>query len=200
MADGQECEIRTITVAVPVLNRKAENIVDALAKLYAKLPALEVPMLRLHSDRARELTAAPVRAWARARGLFQTFSAGDEPTGNARTERALGITKSRARTIMVAAGAEESFWPLAMRHAAEELHRAQLRNLGIYAPKLLPFGAKVKVQRKTWFKRGRSWTNPMKTATLWGQSSDMSLSSGGYYLQTEQGHWIRYTVVMMPQY
>ena len=200
VAEGQECEVRTLTLAVPIKDRREESVISGLARIYARARGLGVPILRLHSDRARELTSKEVRAWARARDLMQTFSAGDEPTGNARTERSVGILKARARVALVAADAEERYWPLAMRHAAEELLRAQLRNLGIVAPRLLPFGAKVKVQRKTWFKRGKPWSNPMQTATIWGPASDMSISSNGYYLCTEQGHWIRSTVVVMPTY
>ena len=72
--------------------------------------------------------------------------------------------------------------------------------MGIPTPPLLAFGQKVMVRRKTWFKRGVAWSYPMQAATAFGPASDMSMTSGGYYLLTEDGHWVRSTVVIAPNY
>ena len=87
------------------------------------------------------------------------------------------------------------WWPLALRHAAEEQFRAQLRQLGVPAPNLIGFGASVVVKQKTWFHRGVDWKFLMSRARCYGPAGDMSLTSGGYVLRT----WVRSTVVIEPR-
>ena len=48
------------------------------------------------------------------------MSAGDEPTGNARVEREIGHLKGRVRALINGVGAPRAYWPMAVRHAAEE--------------------------------------------------------------------------------
>ena len=184
-------QVKTLTFAVPLASRGAGEVVQAMA-----LRALQVPVLRVYSDRARE----PFRQWVANRSLYQTFTAGDEPQGAGRTERAIGLVKARAKVLLKSAGAPDGYWPLAMRHAAEELGRAQLLSMGIPTPPMLEFGKRVMVRRKSWFQRGVAWSYPMQSATAYGPASDMSMSSGGYYLLTDDGHWVRSTVVVAPNY
>ena len=125
-----------------------------------------------------------------------TYSAGDEPQGNARAEREVGHLKSRVRVLMTATGAPRELWPMALRHAAEERMRAQLQSLGIPVPRLIPFGASVLVRKKAWFNCGVDWKFPMSKARCFGPAGDMSLTSGGYVLRTEAGQWIRSTVLV----
>ena len=103
---------------------------------------LQIPVTRIHTDRAKEFVS------------YQTYTAGDEASGNARTERAIGLIKSRARVMLQAAEVGLEMWPLAIRQAGEELFRHQLRQLGVPAPPILSFGAQVVVKRKAWHRRG----------------------------------------------
>lgn len=67
--------------------------------------------------------------------MHLTFSAGDEPTGNSRIEREIGVIKGRTRILLKSSHAPINYWPLAARHALEERCRHQLWSLGIKSPK-----------------------------------------------------------------
>ena len=148
LKDAKAADVRTLVLAIPVKDRKAGTVIEATATLVARLRALQIPILHIHTDRAKEFVGRRFREWVAARGIYQTCTAGDEPAGNARTERAIGLVKARARTLLAAAGAPMELWPLAVRQAGEELFRRQLRNLGVPAPPML-------VKKKTWHCRGR---------------------------------------------
>ena len=49
----------SIVFAEPVEDRKAVNVLPAIARINARLRALGLPVMRLHADRARELVSAP---------------------------------------------------------------------------------------------------------------------------------------------
>ena len=199
MQERDEVEMSTITWAVPVKSRHADEIVATAAQVYARIRSLQIPVVRVHLDRAREFTGRTFRRWLQNRGLYVTYTAGDEPCGNSRTEREVGYLKNRVRTLLTGVRAPMELWPLALRHAAEERMRRQLTQLGVPCPKLIPFGAKVMVRKKTWFNRSQDWKFPMEAATCYGPAGDMSLTSGGYVLQTANGQWIRSTVVVQPR-
>ena len=127
-----------------------------------------------------------------------TYSAGDEAAGNARVEREIGWLKGRIRLLLGTAKAPLNFWPLAARQALEERCRGQLNDMGIPTPALLPFGAIGVARKKTWFNRSQPWKWPRQRVRCWGPASDMSLSSRGQFLQTDDGHFIRSTVVTIP--
>ena len=200
LKDAKRREVRTLTFAVPLASRKAPDVVEATAKIMTRIRALQVPIIRVHTDRAKEFVGGIFKNFIRDKGIYQTYTSGDEPTGNARTERAIGWLKERARVMLRAAGVGMEKWPLAIRQAAEETLRAQLRNLGIPTLPLLRFGAKVLIRRKTWHRRGEAWGNPMEAATAWGPAGDMSISSKGYFLETNDGKFLRSTVVVQPEH
>ena len=65
-------KVKNLVFAEPVLDRKAMNVLPAIARMYARLQALGLPVMRLHSDRARELVSAPIRKFAEDRGIYKT--------------------------------------------------------------------------------------------------------------------------------
>ena len=198
LADRAAVKVRMITMAVPVRSRKAKDVLEALGEVYSRYRAMQVPIIRVHTDRAREFSGGEFRAWIQRRDLYHTMSAGDEPQGNGRVEAELGLIKGRVRALLKASKAPLHFWPHAVRQAGEERMRQQLRALGIHSPPLVPFGADVVVKKKTWFSRGEPWRWPMQKARCWGPAGDMSLTSKGHYAQTECGTWVRTTVVVAP--
>ncbi len=99
---------------------------------------------------------------------------------------------------MLSSGAPDQYWPLAARHSGEERLRQQLWDLGIPTPELWPFGARAMAKRKTWFQRAQPWRYPMERVQVWGPASDMSMTSNGSYVLTEGGHWLRTTIVVVP--
>ena len=197
LQDRRAVPVKNLTVAVPLRSRAAGDVLKAVSKVYARMRTMRLPIVRLHTDRAREFSGSTFQGWCESRDIFHTMTSGDDPTSNSRAEREVAWVKGRARTLIQAAKSPFHMWPLAIRHASEERLRMQVREMGINAPALIPFGTKVVVKKKAWHHReddsGMKW--PMKRAVLWGPASDMSMSSCGYYLQDDEGRFFRSTVV-----
>ena len=198
LAGRDAVKVKMVTMAIPVRSRKAQDVLEAVGEVYGRLRALQIPIIRVHTDRAREFSGGEFRAWIRRRDLYHTMSAGDEAQGNARVEAELGLVKGRVRALLKSSRAPLHFWPVAVRHAGEERMRQQLRSFGIQTSVMVPFSAEVVVKKKTWFSRGGPWRWPMQKARCWGPACDMSLTSQGHYAQTEDGQWIRTTVMVVP--
>ena len=156
---------------------------------------MQLPVVRIHSDRAKEFSGGKFQKWCRDRDLYHTMSPGDEPQSNARAEREVGMVKARMRTALRAGGAPDHFWPLAFRFGVEQRHRQQLQALGIQCPKLLPFGCKAIARRKTWHQRADPFRWPTLRVKLWGPASGMTASSNGYFVEDPEGKFFRSTVV-----
>ena len=192
-------EMKTLTFVNPVKSRSAKDVLDGISRVYARIQALQIPILRAHMDREKAFVSKEVTAWMARKGLYCTYTAGDEPCGNARAEREIGVLRGRCRALMKSTRLDPSLWALAFRHAGEERLRAQLWQLGVVTPTLLPFGSQAMVKKKTWFQRGDPWKWPMTAVTILGPAGDMSSTSGGYYCRDEEGRFFRSTVVVIPR-
>ena len=126
LREVKEHETQTLTWGVPLCSRASRDVVAGLSRIFTRFQMLQIPMYRLHSDRAREFLSAEVKRWATMHSLMQTYTAGDEPEGNARTEREIGVIKARTRLLLRTSRSPVSYWPLAARHALEE--RCRRRN------------------------------------------------------------------------
>ena len=190
-----EVESKILTFSLPLVSRKTHHVVTAVASIYARVRAMQIPLLRIHTDRAQEFAGAAFRKWCVDRSLWHTMSPGDEPTQNSRVERSIGLLKARVRTLLKASQAPLHWWPLALRHASESMLKDQLWQMGIFTPRLPAFGSRAIARSKTWHQRSTPWKFPGCKVRVWGPASDMSLTSGGVYIQDEQGRWMRSTVV-----
>ena len=90
---------KSLVLAAPVEDRKIMNVLPAIAKIYARLRALGLPVMRLHSNRARELVSAPLRKFAEDRGIYKTTVPGDSYKENGRAEQVVGALKRATRTV-----------------------------------------------------------------------------------------------------
>lgn len=175
--------MRSLTFGVPLKSREASDVVAAVAQVYSKVRAMQLPVVRIHSDRAKEFSGGKFQKWCRDRDLYHTMSPGDEPQSNARAEREVGMVKARMRTALRAGGAPDHFWPLAFRFGVEQRHRQQLQALGIQCPSLLPLGCKAIARRKTWHQRADPFRWPTLRVKLWGPASGMTASSMQWILR-----------------
>ena len=182
-------EMKTLTFVHPVKSRSAKDILYSITRIYARIQALQIPVLRAHMDREKSFVSKEVTGWMAQQGLYCTYTAGDEPCGNARAEREIGVLRGRCRALMKSTRLE----------AGEERLRDQLWQVGVATPTLLPFGARAMVKKKTWFQRADPWKWPMTPVTLLGPAGDMSLTSGGYYCRDNEGRFFRSTVVVIPK-
>ena len=199
LAERPVVQVKSLTFAVPLVSRKTQHLIEATARIYARLRAMGVQLLRIHTDRAKEFVSEKFQQWVRQRDIYQTFTAGDEPAGNGRVERELGLLKGRVRTLLTATKAGHLLLAFGLiRHAAEQRLRSQLWGMGIRTPALHQFGVAAVAKKKTWHNRSEPWKWPAVRVKVWGPASGMSLTSQGYFVQTEDGKWYRSTVINIP--
>ena len=86
-------EIRHLTLLEPLENRQATNLVEAVARITTKLKYLGLPVRRLHSDRAGELTSTQLRCWCKERGIIQDI----HRRGRMEVERSCGERDCRSQ-------------------------------------------------------------------------------------------------------
>ncbi|CAI7759869.1 unnamed protein product [Closterium sp. NIES-54] len=79
---------------------------------------LDLPVLRLHSDRGGEFSSDLLTAFCRAEGIRQTFTLLASPQQNGIAERRIGMVMDVARTSMIHAAAPHFLWPFAVHYAA----------------------------------------------------------------------------------
>ena len=200
VAEMKNVKVTSLTFAIPMRSRHSHEVVRALSLMYGKIRSLNLPLIRIHTDRAREFLARPVQQWMQSRNVMQTVAAGDEAQGSGRVEREVQYIKETTRLLLATTRAPVSWWPLAMRQATEMRHRKQLQALGVPQLPLIPFGTSCMAKVKRWHKRDGEegkWRYPMRKVVVWGPASDMSSTSRGYYIQAGD-QWMKTTVVVIP--
>ncbi|CAI7829736.1 unnamed protein product [Closterium sp. NIES-53] len=83
---------------------------------------LDLPVLRLHSNRGGEFSSDLLRAFCRAEGICQTFMLPASPQQNGIAERRIGMVMDVARTSMIHAAAPHFLWPFAVQYAAHQIN------------------------------------------------------------------------------
>ena len=179
--------------------RALDVIVQGVLKQHpqSQFRAIGLPVVRLHTDRAKEFVSRSLAQWMRDHDVLHTTSSGDESQGSARAEGEIGYLKSRVRLLINASKSPPHYWPLALRHAAEARYRQQMSQFGVPLPRLIPFGTQAMAKFKRWHhvKDKDTWEHPMQRVTVYGPAMDMSSSSRGYYIEAN-GRWMRSTVVL----
>ena len=75
--ESQNVAVQNVTLVEVVESRNASHILPAIARIYSRLRQLGLPVMRLHSDRAREFTSLAVRRWAQVRDIAVTKTSGE---------------------------------------------------------------------------------------------------------------------------
>eukprot|EP00439_Symbiodinium_sp_Y106_P057653 s1399_g8.t1 len=133
-------------VASPVRSRTTKDVLAAVQDLYLRLKAQGCPVVRVHSDRARQLRCEPLKRWLNARGRYTTYTEGQSPQSNGRAESAVRYVKSHVKRLLTMASLDASMWPMALQYAVWSQMQRQL-----YPNKqLIPFGTPVHVKRKVY--------------------------------------------------
>ena len=137
--DASNIGVKNLTFTEVIPSRAVKDVLPALARIHARLRYLGLPLHRLHCDRARELTLAPVRRWTLDRGIITTLTTGSTFKANGRVEAEVGAVKRAVRTLVSAKLCPLEAWPLA-RHVGERCSRSQLQGVGWPTAPLLKFG------------------------------------------------------------
>lgn len=190
-------EVDNLSQSIPLRSRSTKDVIHATALLYTRLKSLQIPVNRVHTDRAKEFLSKEFRQWTLAREIRQSTTAGDESQTNGRVENELGQVRGMARSLLKSAKLPTSYWPLAIRAASESRFRSQLRGMGIPVAEPLPFGLQAYAHQKRWH-RTSDWQSPKQLVTLLGPAADMTMTSGGYYAELPNGKCILTTAVIVP--
>ncbi|CAI7736227.1 unnamed protein product [Closterium sp. NIES-54] len=83
---------------------------------------LDLPVLRLHSDRGGEFSSDLLRDLCCGEGILQSFTLLASPQQNGIDERRIGLVMEVARTSMIHAAAPHFLWPFAVRYAVHQLN------------------------------------------------------------------------------
>ena len=114
---------------------------------------------------------------------MRTFNDGDNFKGNGRAENAIAQVKRGARTLLIAAGLDESFWCHAARHWAEGRLRRQLESMGWRRRELVPFGQVVWAKRKYYSDRQKCLSTTRTQVRVLCPAVTMSMTTPGYLAQ-----------------
>ena len=114
-------EVRLIW-ALGVENRDDPHVVAGLQVALDDLTSLtggcRAPVLRMHSDKAKEFLAKSVRGLLKAHGIRQTTNSGYDPAANGIAERWVGIVKVRATALLAEHRLPPDYWAYACRWVA----------------------------------------------------------------------------------
>ena len=182
--ESMNVTVKNITFVETIESRNSQHVLPAIAKIYSRLRQLGLPVMRLHSDRAREFLAAPLRRWAQNRDIVLTKTAGDDYKANGRCEAELGVTKRAIRTVISAGRFNINLWPLVARHVGERRLRAQLRSCGYPVGDLLKFGTQAFALRKWWQDNHEEWGETRQPVLVLGPDACSTLTSTNYFVQS----------------
>ena len=79
---GDTMEYQVLHFAVPLKSRRTAVVNDAIKNLYLQLRAEGLPVVRLHSDRARELQNRRLRSWLAHHDILATTGESQHPQSN----------------------------------------------------------------------------------------------------------------------
>ena len=182
--ESMNVTVKNITFVETIESRHSQHVLPAIAKIYSRLRQLGLPVMRLHSDRAREFLAAPLRRWAQHRDIVLTKTAGDDYKANGRCEAELGVIKRAIRTVISAGKFNINLWPLVARHVGERRLRAQLRTCGYPVGDLLKFGTQAFALRKWWQDNHEEWGDTRQPVLVLGPDACSTLTSTNYFVQS----------------
>ena len=182
--------VRNVTLVEVVEGRTAQHVLPALARMYSRLRQLGLPVVRLHTDRAREFTALPLRRWAQHRDIVLTMTSGDNYKANGRCEAEIGMVKRAVRTVLSSGGHDINWWPLIAMHVGERRFRAQLRSVGYPVGDLLKFGTRAYALRKWWHNQYEPWRDVREEVVVLGPDACSTLTTTNYFVQAvESGRY-----------
>ena len=130
-------ELVTLRYVVGLKSKTGPEVATGVQKLILDITK-RFPVKVLHCDPGTEFSSDKLAAWLAQNGVRLQTTVPTDKQGNGVAERTVGWMKSRARTLLAASKLSASYWPLAMRWAAES-HNRQVLDM----PSLPAFGQPV---------------------------------------------------------
>eukprot|EP00438_Fugacium_kawagutii_P019184 Skav219373 [mRNA] locus=scaffold76:661740:669233:+ [translate_table: standard] len=198
--ENQNVAVKNLTFAEPLKSRATHHVIPAIARVYARLRQLNLPVMRIHTDRAKEFRSGQMRRWTLDRSIVHTMTAADDWKANGRVENEIQQVKKLVKVLISSNKCELEQWPLAARHASERRLRGQLREVGWPVGDLLPFGSTAFSLRKWWQNRYEAWRENREPVTVLGPAKFSSLTSTSYYVVSKSsGQWFYTSDVVIPE-
>ncbi|CAE6958294.1 RE1 [Symbiodinium sp. CCMP2592] len=154
----------------PLKTKTGKEVMRAIQEVVLQLRQENLPVLRIHSDRAHELRSPALRAWTLDNNIWLTRTEGQAPQSNGTAERAVRFLKGRARTLLRSAGMGTEHWATAMEAAAHRQREERLRPEDPRVP--CPYGTRVAIKKKRYGDGGRHdllphWTKGVYMGPVW---------------------------------
>ena len=92
--------IKQLTFMEILPGRRGASILEGASRIYNRLRYLNLPLRRLHSDRAGELRSKSLRKWALDRGILRTYTGGDDYKTNGRAEAEVNMLNPLSRIFV----------------------------------------------------------------------------------------------------
>ena len=116
-------EMVTLRYIVGLKSKTGADVTAGIQQLVLKITQ-SYPVRVLHCDPGTEFTSDALARWLPDKGVRMQTTVPTDKQGNGLAERVVGWFKARARTLLGAAGLSATYWPLAMRWAAEAHNRS----------------------------------------------------------------------------
>ena len=154
----------------PLKSKSGKHVKMAIQEIVMQLRHENLPVVRIHSDRAHEMRSVALREWALNNNILLTRTEGQSPQGNGTAERAVRFMKGQARKLLRAAELDTSFWATAMLTAAHHQRESVLQPETYEPP--CPYGSRVAIKRKVYGQGGRldlipRWTKGIYLGPVW---------------------------------
>ena len=133
--------------------KSSKHVMMAIQEIVLQLKQENLPVVRIHSDRAHEMRSLALRAWTLDNGIWLTRTEGQSPQSNGTAERAARFLKGRARMLLRASGLSTEHWATAMVAAAHRQREERLRPEDPQVP--CPYGTRVAIKKKRYGDGGR---------------------------------------------
>ena len=168
----------------PLKTKKSKAVMQAIQEIVLQLKHENLPVVRIHSDRAHELRSPGLREWALDQGIMLTRTEGQSPQSNGTAERAVRYLKGKARLMLRSSGLNGSHWATAMITAAHHQREGRLRP-ETYEP-LCPYGSRVAIKKKRYSDGGKHdlmphWVKGTYLGPVW------DVRNGSAVLEDENG-------------
>jgi len=170
----QPAGLQNVTMVEILESRHISQVLDGMSRIFGRMKALGVPILRIHSGREKTFLSKGFQKWRRDHSLYQTMTSGDDGPANGRVEAEVNQIKRRLRLVTASSNLGAACWPAVARWTGEERLRMQLSGLGVPSKPMIPLGERVVVKTKRLHKTKGPLSAPFKTMTLMGPSPTMS--------------------------
>ena len=107
-------ELVNLIFACGIRDDKAATVLEAIQDVVLYCQALNIPILRFHSDRGMEFQARATKQWLKGQGIRVTTSEAGVHQTNGAAESTVRWVKLRARTLLLSAG----LTPTSMAHSS----------------------------------------------------------------------------------